>query len=81
MLNVALPKGRLGDKVYDLLAGWATAARRTTTTPASWWWKTGGRHPLLPGQAQRRGHLRGARRGGHRHRGQGHPGRVRRRRL
>ena len=21
MLNVALPKGRLGDKVYDLLAG------------------------------------------------------------
>ena len=40
MLNVALPKGRLGDKVYNLLAASATAARRTTTPPASWWWKT-----------------------------------------
>lgn len=37
-----------------------------------------GGHPLLLGEAQRRGHLRGARRGGHRHRRQGHPGRVRR---
>ena len=40
-----------------------------------------GGHPLLPGEAQRRGHLRGARRGGHRHRGQGHPGGVRRGRV
>ena len=79
MLNVALPKGRLGDKVYDLLAGvgygcpenYADTRKLVVENPE-------GGHPLLPGEAQRRGHLRGARRGGHRHRGQGHPGRVRR---
>ena len=31
MLNVALPKGRLGV--------WAMAARKTTPTPESWWWR------------------------------------------
>ena len=39
------------------------------------------RYPLLPGEAQRRGHLRGARRGGHRHRGQGYFNGIRRRCL
>jgi ATP phosphoribosyltransferase len=80
MLNVALPKGRLGDKVYDLLAGVgygcpedynADTRRLVVENPAAG-------HPLLPREAQRRGHLCGARRGGHRHRGQGHPHGVRR---
>ena len=50
MLNVALPKGRLGDKVYNLLAGIGYGCP----------------------EAQRRCHLRGARRGGCGHRGQGY---------
>ena len=74
-LSVALPKGRLGDKAYDSAGrARATAANwRTTTTPGSWWWRT--RRPgcaYFLVEAQRRGHLRGTRRGGHRHRGQGY---------
>ncbi len=40
-LNIALPKGRLGDKAYKLAGrARATAPPRTTTTPASSWSRT-----------------------------------------
>ncbi|WP_409967342.1 ATP phosphoribosyltransferase regulatory subunit [Bengtsoniella intestinalis] len=39
MLNVALPKGRLGTRCITSLPLWAMAVKRITTTAASWWWK------------------------------------------
>ena len=80
MLNVALPKGRLGDKVYNLLAGigygcpedYNATRKLVVENPAA-----GIRY--FSGQAQRRGHLCGARRCRCRHRWQGYPDRSRRR--
>ncbi len=40
MLNVALPKGRLGDKVYNLLAGVGYGCPENYNDTGSWWWKT-----------------------------------------
>ena len=87
MLNVALPKGRLGDKVYGLLAriGMPTSAaarrlrRGLQRHPEAGGREPRSRHPVLPRQAQRCGHLRRARRGGCGHRGKGHPHRSLRR--
>lgn len=39
-LNIALPKGRLGDKAYGLLAAAGMKPTKTITRPASWWWRT-----------------------------------------
>ena len=74
MLNVALPKGRLGDKVYDLLARHRLRLPGGLQRhPQAGGGEPGGGHPLLPRQAQRRCHLRRARRGRCGHRGQGYP--------
>ena len=59
MLNVALPKGRLGDRMYDLLArigygcteDYNATRKLVVENPAAG-------HPLLPCQAQRCGYLR-----------------------
>ena len=65
MLNVALPKGRLGDRMYDLLAriGYGctedyNATRKLVVENSAGGGEPGGGHPLFPCQAQRCGHLR-----------------------
>ena len=40
MLNVALPKGRLGDKMYDLLARIGYGCTEDYNATRSWWWRT-----------------------------------------
>ena len=61
MLNIALPKGRLGDQVYDMLAaagydcpGYYEQNRKLVFR------KPGEKCELSSGKAQRRGDLRGA---------------------
>lgn len=40
MLNIALPKGRLGDQVYELLASVGMTARVFTTKIENWCLRT-----------------------------------------
>ena len=55
MLNIALPKGRMGDKVLKLFSQIALASWPWARTVASWWWKARTPGALSLGEAVRRG--------------------------
>jgi ATP phosphoribosyltransferase regulatory subunit len=64
MLNIALPKGRLGIKPTASSATAGTSAPRWSGMTAAWCCPKRTASTVPAGQAQRRAHLRGARRGG-----------------